>query len=150
MSLHAGPLGAVAAICAGAYNGRGVHAPLERQVAVIVVRESREFTQWLETLAPGDRKAVARVLGLLESRGVALGEPHSSAPRGSRYALRELRPRAGASPLRILYAFDPRREPWVSLGGDKAKEADFYRRAIARAEAIWSSHLARPSQVPLP
>ena len=102
-----------------------------------VVRQTEEFAEWLASLPQGDRNAVNRVL--------TLGEPHSSALRGSKYRLRELRPRSGASPLRILYAFDPRREAWVLLGGNKAREASFYLRAIARAEAIWESHLAQLS-----
>lgn len=108
-----------------------------------VVHQSEEFEVWLESLDPADRRAVHRVVALLEMRGVILGTPHSSALRGSRFPLRELRPRSGASPLRLLYAFDPRREALVLLGGSKATEPAFYRRAIERAEALWIAHLAR-------
>ena len=45
------------------------------------------------------------------------------------------------SPLRILYAFDPRREALVLLGGDKGAEPRFYPRIIERAEALWAEHL---------
>jgi hypothetical protein len=113
---------------------------------VIVVRQTREFSEWLAALNPGDQKAVQRVVTLLELKGVTLGEPYSSALRGSTYPLRELRPRRGASPLRVLYAFDPRREAWILLGGNKATEASFYRHAIARAEALWAMHLERVKQ----
>jgi len=51
-----------------------------------------------------------RAMSLLEQVGVALGEPYSSALKGSSHALRELRPKRGASPLRVIYAFDPKRE----------------------------------------
>ncbi len=108
-----------------------------------VVHQSEEFEVWLESLDPADRRAVNRVVTLLEMLGVTLGAPHSSALRGSRFPLRELRPRSGASPLRLLYAFDPRREALVLLGGNKATEPVFYRRAIERAEALWIAHLAR-------
>jgi hypothetical protein len=63
---------------------------------------------------------------------------------------RELRPKRGASPLRVLYAFDPRREAVVLLGGNKAKEASFYRRAIARAETPWEVHLQELTPGDLP
>ena len=53
------------------------------------------------------------------------------------------RDREAVEPLRVLYAFDPRREAWILLGGNKAKESNFYRRAIPRAEAIWMAHLGK-------
>lgn len=95
----------------------------------------------VECLDRRSQEAVARVVGLLETHGVKLDQPHSSALRGSRYPLRELRPKRGASPLRVIYAFDPRREAVVLLGGSKAKDASFYRCGIARAEAPWELHL---------
>ena len=106
-----------------------------------VVHETEEFEVWVQCLGRGDRETVMRMVRLLEEKGVTLGEPHSSALRGSRFPLRELRPKRGASPLRVVYAFDPRREAVVLLGGNKAKEASFYRRAIARAEELWEQHL---------
>jgi hypothetical protein len=54
-----------------------------------------------------------------------------------------LRPKRGASPLRIIYAFDPRREALLLLGGDKGDDKRFYERAIARAEHLWEAHLAK-------
>jgi hypothetical protein len=108
---------------------------------VTVVNETEEFEAWVQCLDRRDREAVERVVRLLRANGVTLGEPHSSALRGSRFPLRELRPKRGASPLRVLYAFDPRREAVVLLGGNRAKEASFYRRAIVHAEALWELHL---------
>ena len=94
-----------------------------------VVHETEEFEVWFECLDKRDQEAVVRVVRLLKVNGVTLGQPRSSALRGSRF------------PLRVLYAFDPRREAVVLLGGNKAKEASFYRRAIARAETLWEAHL---------
>jgi len=108
---------------------------------VTVVHETEEFEVWVQCLDRREREAVERVVRLLKVSGVTLGQPHSSALRGSRYPLRELRPKRGASPLRVLYAFDPRREAVVLLGGNKAKDSSFYRRAIARAEELWEQHL---------
>jgi hypothetical protein len=110
---------------------------------VTVVRQSKEFAAWLESLEATERESVNRVVTLLEMQGVVLGAPCSSALRGARFPLREPRPRGGASPLRVLYAFDPRREALILLGGNKATEASLNRRAIARAETIWISHLER-------
>ena len=108
-----------------------------------VVRHSKEFAAWLESLEATERELVHRVVTLLEMQGVVLGAPYSSALRGAGFPLGELRPRGGASPLRVLYAFDPRREALILLGGNKATEASFYRRAIACAGTIWVAHLKR-------
>ena len=107
------------------------------------VRHSKEFAAWLESLEATERASVHRVVTLFELQGVVLGAPYSSALRGAGFPLRELRPRGGASPLRVLYAFDPRREVLILLGGNEATEASFYRRAIARAETIWIAHLEK-------
>jgi hypothetical protein len=78
-------------------------------VTEILVTE--DFETWWQDLAAGQQEDVAFAVGLLEARGVALGFPYSSAIRGSRLRLRELRVSAEGEALRVLYAFDPwRRE----------------------------------------
>ncbi len=47
----------------------------------------------------------------------------------------------GASPLRIIYAFDPKREALLLIGGDKGSDKRFYERAIPKAEQLWEAHL---------
>ena len=81
------------------------------------------------------------LLASLRGKGVALCTPHSSAIKGSKYAIRELRARSGNSPLRIFYAFDPSRSAVLILGGTKA-DKQLYKRRLQEAEAIWKAHLA--------
>jgi len=107
-----------------------------------VVNLTVEFETWLEALDRREQRSVLQVVKLLEAAGVGLGEPWSTALQGARHPLRELRPRRGASPLRIVYAFDPRREALLLLGGSKGEDKRFYSRAIARAERLWEDHLA--------
>jgi hypothetical protein len=73
---------------------------------------------------------------------VALEFPHCSAVEGATEPLRELRPRQGRSPLRPFYAFDPRRDAVLLIGGNKAGDSRFYRRLIPIAERIWREYLA--------
>jgi hypothetical protein len=108
-----------------------------------VVNVTGEFEAWLGALKHREQKAVLQVVKLLQAAGIGLGEPYSSALKGSRHPLRELRPKRGASPLRIIYAFDPRREALLLLGGDKGDDKRFYERAIAKAEQLWDAHLAQ-------
>ena len=49
--------------------------------------------------------------------------------------------RQGASPLRVVYAFDPHRDAVLLIGGDKGSDARFYERIIRRAERIWKEYL---------
>ena len=101
-----------------------------------------EFVGWYESLDEQDSDAVYRVVGLLETLGVRLGFPHSSAIEGSAHALRELRVQSGGRPLRILYAFDPKRQAVLLLGGDKTGRDRFYEEMIPRAERLWKEYLA--------
>ena len=66
-----------------------------------------EFVAWWQGLTVGAQEDVAFVVGLLESKGVALGFPYSTAIRGSRLRLGEFRVSGEGESLRILYAFDP-------------------------------------------
>ena len=70
----------------------------------------------------------------------------SSAIKGSRFPLRELRPKRGKSPLRIIYAFDPRRQAILLIGGNKASDKKMYGTIIPQAEAIWEQHLKDVSE----
>ncbi len=101
-----------------------------------------EFERWYSSLDEQDGDAVYRVVGLLESLGHRLGFPYSSAIKGSRYPLRELRAQSGGRPLRILYAFDPRRQAVLLLGGEKTGNDRFYDEMIPGAERLWSEYLS--------
>ena len=106
-----------------------------------LIKVTEEFQAWFDSLSGRERREVNRVINLLESLGVALAYPHSSALEGARYSLRELRPKRGDSPLRVIYAFDPLREVLLLLGGDKSNDKRFYERIIPKAERIWEKHL---------
>jgi hypothetical protein len=103
-----------------------------------------EFTEWFLELDDIDGEEVGRIVGLLEVRGVTLGFPHSSDIRGSRYALRELRIQSKGRPLRVLYAFDPKRQAVLLFGGDKTGMGDdrFYGMSVPRAEKLWIDYLS--------
>ena len=57
---------------------------------MVEVEGTEEFEAWFLALAEKEAERVARVVGLLEEKGVALGFPYSSEIKGSQ-ALRELR-----------------------------------------------------------
>ena len=108
--------------------------------AVVVTTD--EYEAWYRNLHATEQAAIINVVTKLRVLGYELGAPHSSALEGTDLPLRELRPKQGRSPLRIVYAFDPARQAVLLIGGDKAGDPKFYRRIVAAAERIWSEYLA--------
>lgn len=102
---------------------------------------SDQFTSWYDGLDQADTDAVYRAVELLQARGVALGFPQSSAITNSKIAMRELRVQSKGRPLRILYAFDPKRQAFVMLGADKTGDNRFYEWAVPAAERIYEEYL---------
>ena len=61
----------------------------------------------------------------------------------SRHAnMKELRVQAGGRPLRIFFAFDPRRTAIRLLGGDKTGDKRFYERLVPQADELYDEHLS--------
>jgi hypothetical protein len=112
------------------------HIPLVTEVV-----GSDEFAEWFDSLDDADTDAVARVVDMLEMQGATLPFPYSSAIKGSRLALRELRIQSGGDPLRVLYAFDPVRRAVLLIGGDKTGDNRFYERFVPLAERIFAQYL---------
>ena len=100
-----------------------------------------EFGDWYLGLDKADQEAVVHIVGLLEARGVKLGYPHSSSLKGTKHPLRELRKQSQGKPLRIIYAFDPRRQAVLLIGGDKTGDDAFYNRIIPLSERLWELYL---------
>jgi hypothetical protein len=85
---------------------------------------------------------VDSAVDILEEYGPALGRPFADTLKGSSYPnLKELRVQHSGRPFRILFAFDPRRNAYLILGGDKTGDSNWYSDAIRRAEAIYALHL---------
>lgn len=102
---------------------------------------TEDFEAWYMELDDQASRDVYRVVGLLEARGVALGYPQSSAIEGTGVALRELRVQSGGRPIRVFYAFDPRRDAVLILGGDRTGDTRFYERLVPRAEKLRAEYL---------
>jgi hypothetical protein len=55
--------------------------------------------------------------------------------------MRELRVQSGGDPLRIFYAFDPRRTAILLIGGNKAGDDRFYEQMIPLADRLYDDYL---------
>lgn len=102
---------------------------------------------WLHELRRTDRRTlmlISQALDALSIEGPALGRPLVDTVKGSSLSnLKELRPgSAGASEVRLLFVFDPRRRAVILIGGDKAgKWRNWYKTAIPLAEAAYRDHV---------
>lgn len=104
-----------------------------------------EFERWWDGLDVEEQKSVAVVVTMLEERGFMLPFPYSSGIAGSA-KLRELRIQHAGEPHRVLYAFDPRRNAVLLLGGNKTGDDRWYKRHIPKAEKLFAAYLKESGQ----
>ena len=55
--------------------------------------------------------------------------------------MRELRAQSRGRPVRVLYAFDPRRTSILLIGGDKTGNDRFYEQHVPVADDLYDTHL---------
>ena len=55
--------------------------------------------------------------------------------------MRELRFQGGGRPIRVSYAFDPRRTSILLIGGDKTGKDRFYEEYVPVADHLYDEHL---------
>lgn len=109
-----------------------------------VVLFDEEFAEWLDSLEESLRVKIAAHVELLERFGPNLGRPRVDTVKGSDYAnMKELRIQHRGEPWRILFAFDPRRNAILLLGGNKASDKRWYQENIPVADKRFRRHLER-------
>jgi len=106
------------------------------------VEYTDEFDEWWNTLDDAVQGSIDAYVGLLEDLGPNLGYPYTSDIGGSKHRnLRELRVQSKGRPFRVFYAFDPRRDAIMLIGGDKTGDKRFYERMIPIADRLYDKHL---------
>jgi hypothetical protein len=101
-----------------------------------------EFVEWWNALSENQQNDTAAIIELLEEYGVNLLYPHSSGIGGSRHGhMRELRIQSGGDPMRVFYAFDPRRSAILLIGGKKTGDDRFYEKYIPVADRLYNEYL---------
>jgi hypothetical protein len=106
------------------------------------VEYTDEFGVWWTELEETQQDRIAATVALLTTHGPTLEFPHSSGVSGSRHThMRELRVQSGGSPLRIFYAFDPRRTAILLIGGDKTGQDRFYEKYVPLADQLYDTYL---------
>jgi hypothetical protein len=103
---------------------------------------------WFARLCEEDPESADRIeeaIDHLAREGPQLGRPFVDRIKGSRHHnMKELRPAsAGASEVRILFAFDPRRRAILLVAGDKLGDwRGWYERNVPLADLRFDAHLA--------
>ena len=107
------------------------------------VEYTDQFEGWWQQLSVEQQEALDDRVMLLAETGPGLGRPVVGTITGSRHSnMKELRVSQGGA-LRVLFAFDPRRQAILLVGGDKSGQwNDWYRRAIPEADVLYDVHLA--------
>lgn len=101
-----------------------------------------EFGIWWNSLSEHEQDDVAAIVELLEDKGPALPFPYSSGIESSRHNhMRELRIQHAGRPYRVLYAFDPRRNALLLIGGDKTGHDRWYDEFVPIADALYDQHI---------
>jgi len=96
------------------------------------IEYTNEFGAWWATLTEDKQEDIAAMVSLLEEKGTQLPFPFCSGIEGSKYShMRELRVQSQSDPLRILYAFDPRRVAILLIGGNKRGNKRWYKTYIS-------------------
>ena len=88
----------------------------------------------LRRLPAAERLAVVNAAAKLEAFGDRLGAPHTSQVKGSRAGIRELRPRSGRCPWRVLYRRVGGAMVMLAVGPEAEHDQRGFDRAVRLAE----------------
>ena len=110
-----------------------------------------EFVPEFMDLPIAVRDELLATVELLEQAGPELKRPQADTLNGSKHAnMKELRFKADGGVWRFAYAFDPKRQGIVLVGGDKSgtSEKRFYKQLIQKADKRFDNHLETLKKAP--
>ena len=106
------------------------------------VQYVERFEEWFWSLSDEDRQNVWSGIELLQEWGPQLPRPYADTVRGSGYSnMKELRVQSQGRPLRVFFAFDPKRRGVLLCAGDKTGDDRFYEEMIPVADREYAAHL---------
>jgi hypothetical protein len=106
------------------------------------VIRTEEFILWVSSLDDDAKEAIFKHVTILKRLGPSLGRPYVDTIKGSKFTnLKELRIQNKKRVFRIFFVFDPNRNIFLILGGDKKSNSRFYEEMISKVEKLYSEHL---------
>lgn len=101
-----------------------------------------EFTEWFDDIDQEAQVDIREKVRILEALGPQLGRPLVDTIKESRHTnMKELRVQSNGRPFRVFFAFDPKRNAVLLIGGDKTGDSRFYKKMIPKADAILDEYL---------
>lgn len=101
------------------------------------------YEVWFSKCAEGLQNEILAHLEVLKAMGPTLGRPRVDHIKGSKHQnMKEMRVQFNGDPVRILFAFDPKRRAVLLLGGAKTGDEQWYRRNVPIADREFDAHLA--------
>lgn len=103
------------------------------------VEYTDQFEEWWITLTAKQQDHIGTAIALLQDLGPNLGRPLVDSVVTSKFPnMKELR----TSSSRTLFAFDPRRQAILLIGGDKTGQwQSWYDRTVPVADDLYAEHL---------
>ena len=116
---------------------------LKKEIFMWSVITTDLFDDWYDTLDDTDRSNVLASMIVLQERGPALSRPYADTIKGSNHKnMKELRVQSKGKPIRIFFAFDPKRNAILLCAGNKTgKDKRFYEVMIPIADKEFTLHL---------
>ena len=110
-----------------------------------IIETTDIFDEWLNALDNTNRANVLALLIVLRERGPMLSRPYADTVDGSCHSnMKELRVQSKGDPIRVFFAFDPKRRGILLCAGNKAgNEKRFYDEMIQIADREFTAHLKR-------
>jgi hypothetical protein len=109
-----------------------------------------DFDAEFQALQEGLQDELLAHANLLAEFGPNLGRPTVDTLKGSEHAnMKELRFAWSGQVWRVAFAFDPKRQAILLVGGDKggADQRRFYKRLLMLADSRYNDHLATISSI---
>lgn len=101
-----------------------------------------EFGVWWNERDADEQTSIDAVVHVLEERGPTLGRPYVDKVQSSEYInMKELRVQHAGKPYRILFAFDPKSNAILLIGGDKTGNKNWYDEFVPKADKLFGDHL---------
>ncbi|MFM6091172.1 MAG: type II toxin-antitoxin system RelE/ParE family toxin [Dolichospermum sp.] len=101
-----------------------------------------DFRIWFYQQEQEFQNEAFAVLGILAEFGPGLGRPRVDTLQGAAFSnMKELRIQYQGEPWRILFAFDPKRQAILLVGGNKAGNKKWYKENIPIADKRYREYL---------
>ena len=106
------------------------------------IKTLETFDNWFKSLSLPEKEDVLAGIYLLEDQGANLSRPYADTLKGSKFKnMKELRVQHKGKPYRIIYAFDPKRQGILILGGNKVGDDRWYKKNLPLADKLFKQYL---------